>query len=127
MRSLTYAGPARRRRNRSGNSFYGRQEVPCPERSLPGRIVLPSPENSSFSTGPFQTSTQDSDHADNTGRDHIRSGTSGRNASIGASIGELREAWGWLNGDEALMGEGRPLPGTRVAKLIDVLDTYDED
>lgn len=47
--------------------------------------------------------------------------------SIGASVGELREAWGWLNGDEALMGEGRPLPGTRVAKLIDLLDTYEED
>lgn len=47
--------------------------------------------------------------------------------TIGASIEELREAWGWLNGDEALMGEGRPLPGTRVAKLIDLLDIYEED
>ncbi len=47
--------------------------------------------------------------------------------TIGASLEELREAWGWLNGDEALMGEGRPLPGTRVAKLIDLLDIYEED
>ncbi|MGN6142820.1 MAG: hypothetical protein ACTHOP_04450 [Mesorhizobium sp.] len=31
-----------------------------------------------------------------------------------------------VNGDEALMGEGRPLPGTRVAELIDLLDA-DED
>lgn len=45
----------------------------------------------------------------------------------GASIEELREAWAWLYGDEALMGEGRPLPGTRVAELIDLLDPDDED
>jgi len=44
----------------------------------------------------------------------------------GASSEELREAWVWLNEDEALMGEGRPLPGTRVAELIDLLDA-DED
>ena len=44
-----------------------------------------------------------------------------------ASIDELREAWAWLHGDEALMGEGRPLPGTRVAALIDVLDPDDEE
>ena len=43
-----------------------------------------------------------------------------------ASLEELREAWAWLHGDEALMGEGRPLPGTRVAALIDVIDP-DED
>jgi hypothetical protein len=43
-----------------------------------------------------------------------------------ASVEELREAWAWLHGDEALMGEGRPLPGTRVAALIDVIDP-DED
>lgn len=46
--------------------------------------------------------------------------------STGASFEELREAWAWLNGDEALMGEARPLPGTRVAELIDLLDA-DED
>jgi hypothetical protein len=47
--------------------------------------------------------------------------------STGASFEELREAWVWLNEDEALMGEGRPLPGTRVAELIDLLDAADED
>jgi hypothetical protein len=47
--------------------------------------------------------------------------------STGASFEELREAWAWLNGDEALMGEGRPLLGTRVAELIDLLDANKED
>lgn len=42
--------------------------------------------------------------------------------ATGASLEDLREAWGWLNGDEALMSEGRPLPGTRVAELIDLLE-----
>lgn len=47
--------------------------------------------------------------------------------STGASFEELREAWVWLNEDEALMSEGRPLPGTRVAELIDLLDADEED
>ncbi|MBN9076488.1 MAG: hypothetical protein BGN87_23430 [Rhizobiales bacterium 65-79] len=47
--------------------------------------------------------------------------------STGASFEELREAWAWLNGDEALIGEGRPLPGTRLAELIDLLDVDEED
>ena len=47
--------------------------------------------------------------------------------STDASYGELRKAWAWLNGDEALMGEGRPLPGTRVAELIELLDSDQED
>ena len=44
----------------------------------------------------------------------------------GASAEELREAWGWLHNDEALMGAGRPLPGTQVGRLIDMLEP-DED
>ena len=47
--------------------------------------------------------------------------------STGASIQDLREAWAWLNEDEALMGEGRPLPGTHVAELIDLLDADEEE
>ncbi len=47
--------------------------------------------------------------------------------STGASFEELREAWLWLNEDEALMSEGRPLPGTRVAELIDLLDADEDD
>ncbi len=47
--------------------------------------------------------------------------------ATGASYEELREAMAWLAGDEALMGEGRPLPGTRVAELIDLLDPDEDD
>ena len=47
--------------------------------------------------------------------------------SIGASVEELHEAWAWLHEDEALMGEGRPLPGTRVAELINLLDADEDD
>lgn len=46
-------------------------------------------------------------------------------AATGAAIEELREAWAWLHSDEALMGEGRPMPGTRVAALIDLLEPDD--
>ena len=44
----------------------------------------------------------------------------------GASLEELREAWAWTFGDEALMNQGRPLPGTRVAGLIDLIVPDDE-
>jgi len=47
--------------------------------------------------------------------------------ATGASFEELREAWAWLNGDEALMNEGRPLPGTHVAALIDLLEPDEEE
>lgn len=42
--------------------------------------------------------------------------------STGASLDELREAWGWVFGDEASIGQGRPLPGTRIAALIDLFE-----
>jgi hypothetical protein len=45
----------------------------------------------------------------------------------GASIEELREAWAWAYADEALMGQGRPLPGTKVGRLIELLEPEDED
>jgi hypothetical protein len=47
--------------------------------------------------------------------------------ATGASVEELREAWTWLNGEEAVMSEGRHLPGTRVAALIDLLEAHDEE
>ena len=47
--------------------------------------------------------------------------------SSGASFEELREAWAWAYGDEALMGMGRPLPGTKVAELIDLLEPDEEE
>lgn len=46
--------------------------------------------------------------------------------ATGASLEELREAWAWLDGDEALMSEGRPLPGVRIAALIDLLEADEE-
>jgi len=46
--------------------------------------------------------------------------------ATGASAEELREAWGWLHNDEALMNAGRPLPGTRFGRLIEMLEP-DED
>ena len=45
----------------------------------------------------------------------------------GASVEELREAWAWAYEDEALMGEGRPLPGTKVGKLIELLEPDEEE
>ncbi len=44
----------------------------------------------------------------------------------GASLEEFREAWAWAFGDEALISQGRPLPGTRVAALIDLIEPDDE-
>jgi hypothetical protein len=47
--------------------------------------------------------------------------------STGATVNELREAWAWAFGDEALMNEGRPMPGTRVAALIDLIEPEEEE
>lgn len=35
--------------------------------------------------------------------------------ATGATQAELSEAFAWVNNDEALIGEGRPLPSGRVA------------
>lgn len=45
--------------------------------------------------------------------------------ATGGSLEELREAWAWAFSDEALMSQGRPLPGTRVATLIDLIEPDD--
>ncbi len=47
--------------------------------------------------------------------------------ATGASAEELREAWMWLNGEEALMNSGRPLPGSNVATLMEILEPDDEE
>jgi len=47
--------------------------------------------------------------------------------ATGASLDELREAWAWVYGDEALINQGRPLPGIRVAALIDLIDPDQDD
>ena len=47
--------------------------------------------------------------------------------ATGASLDELLEAWNWLNSDEALIGQGRPLPDSRVGQLIDLLEPEDDE
>jgi len=44
-----------------------------------------------------------------------------------ATAEELVEARNWLDSDEALLNSGRPLPGGRVARLIDILSRADEE
>ena len=37
---------------------------------------------------------------------------------------ELAQAWAWLNSDEALINEGRPVPTGRVAELVSLLEAH---
>ena len=46
--------------------------------------------------------------------------------STGATREDLAQAWYWLNSDEALINEGRPLPSGKVAELAELLSA-DED
>lgn len=46
-------------------------------------------------------------------------------AATGASLEELQQAWAWVNSDEALINEGRPLPSGRIAELIGLLVAHD--
>lgn len=48
-------------------------------------------------------------------------------AATGCSRDELHQAWAWVNSDEALINEGRPLPGGRVADLIEFLSPPDDE
>jgi hypothetical protein len=45
----------------------------------------------------------------------------------GASAEELAQAWAWVNADEALINDGRPLPSGRVAELVALLDPQEQD
>jgi hypothetical protein len=47
--------------------------------------------------------------------------------ATGATQAELAEAFAWANNDEALMGEGRHLPTGRVAVLVDLLRSDEEE
>ncbi|MBB2710244.1 MULTISPECIES: hypothetical protein [Rhizobium] len=47
--------------------------------------------------------------------------------ATGATQAELAEAFAWANNDEALIGEGRPLPTGRIAALIDLLRADEEE
>jgi len=44
-----------------------------------------------------------------------------------ATLEELNRAWAWVNNDEALINEGRPLPSGRTAELVDLLAFPDEE
>ncbi len=39
---------------------------------------------------------------------------------------ELSQAWAWVNNDEALINEGRPLPSGRTAVVVELLASQDE-
>ncbi|MBB3387894.1 hypothetical protein FHT82_000614 [Rhizobium sp. BK275] len=47
--------------------------------------------------------------------------------ATGATQAELAEAFAWVNNDEALMGEGRRLASGRVAALIELLTSDEEE
>jgi hypothetical protein len=47
--------------------------------------------------------------------------------ATGATQAELAEAFAWANSDEALMSERRPLPTGRIALLIDLLASDDDE
>ncbi|WP_378948159.1 hypothetical protein [Mesorhizobium sp. ANAO-SY3R2] len=40
---------------------------------------------------------------------------------------ELREAWAWICEEDALINDGRPLPGVQVATLIELLQPEEEE
>ncbi|MGO9008405.1 MAG: hypothetical protein ACLQIQ_06455 [Beijerinckiaceae bacterium] len=44
-----------------------------------------------------------------------------------ATAEDLEEAWAWLQNDEALINQGRPLPTGKVAELIEILSPASED
>ena len=44
-----------------------------------------------------------------------------------ATIEELAQAWAWINNDEALINEGRPLPSGRIAELVELLTPPDDE
>lgn len=47
--------------------------------------------------------------------------------TMGASRAELAEARAWLENDEAMLNEGRPIPSGRVARLVDLLQADADD
>jgi hypothetical protein len=44
-----------------------------------------------------------------------------------ATLEELTEAWAWVNNDEALINEGRPLPSGRIGELVELLSSQEDD
>ncbi|MGB3867681.1 MAG: hypothetical protein WBA29_18865 [Xanthobacteraceae bacterium] len=44
----------------------------------------------------------------------------------GATAEELAQAWAWVNSDDVLIDAGQPLPGGKIAELIDLLELIDD-
>ena len=53
-------------------------------------------------------------------------GSAAELVATGANADELREAFNWLNNDEALIGEGRPLPDANIVRLIELLEPTED-
>jgi hypothetical protein len=47
--------------------------------------------------------------------------------ATGAAPEEIAEAQAWLSNDEALVNAGRPLPGDRIARVIDILAAEEKE
>jgi len=45
----------------------------------------------------------------------------------GASREELVQAWAWVGSDEAMIGDGQPLPAGRVAALVELLAPEEDE
>ena len=45
-------------------------------------------------------------------------------AATNATEGELREAFAWVNDDDALVNDFRPMPKGRVAELAGILEAH---
>lgn len=46
---------------------------------------------------------------------------------IGATPEELEEAYAWVVNDEPMMGIGRPMAAGRVLRLVELLDSIEEE
>ena len=46
--------------------------------------------------------------------------------ATGASVEDLRQAVAWVAADDVMMDDMRPLPGGRVAELIEILQPTDD-
>jgi hypothetical protein len=47
--------------------------------------------------------------------------------ATGATLEELEAAFAWLNADEALVNDHQPMPTGRVAQLIEILSSPDDE
>ena len=46
---------------------------------------------------------------------------------LGVTRAELLESVAWVENDDAMLNEGRPIPSGRVAQIVDLLKARDED